>query len=102
MTDASLTNGRKFVDYGDESTPFLWSSGAQLIDYINAKGEKLQASLYLPANYEKGKQYPTIVYIYERLTQGHNTYGRPTRTASAARRTRATATRCCSRTSSTT
>ena len=53
-------------------------SGAQLIEYDNAKGEQLQASLYLPANYEKGKSYPTIVYIYERLTQGHYQYGRPT------------------------
>ena len=48
-----------------------------MIEFKNAKGERLQASLYLPANYEKGKQYPTIVYIYERLTQGHYQYGRP-------------------------
>ena len=26
---------------------------------------------------EKGKQYPMVTYIYERLTQGHNQYGRP-------------------------
>jgi hypothetical protein len=42
------------------------------------KRQTLQASLYLPANYEKGKQYPMVVYIYEKLTQGHNQYGRPT------------------------
>jgi len=77
-TDASLANGRKIADASAESAPYLWSAGAQLIDYVNAKGEKLQASLYLPANYEKGKQYPTIVYIYERLTQGHYGFGRPT------------------------
>ena len=33
--------------------------------------EKLQGSLYLPANYVKGKTYPTLVYIYEKLTNGH-------------------------------
>src|SRR5262245_16347211 len=65
VTNASLTGGRKFADTAAESASYLWSSGAQLIDYVNTKGEKLQASLYLPANYEKGKQYPTIVYIYE-------------------------------------
>jgi acetyl esterase/lipase len=77
-TDASLANGRKFVDTSAESAPLAWSSGAQLVEYKNAKGERLQASLYLPANYEKGKSYPTVVYIYERLTQGHFQYGRPT------------------------
>jgi dipeptidyl aminopeptidase/acylaminoacyl peptidase len=78
VTDASLTNGRKIIDTSKESDSFLWSSGAQLIEYKNEKGERLQGSLYLPANYVKGRQYPTVVYIYERLTQGHYQYGRPT------------------------
>ena len=79
VTDASLANGRKIVDTSAEADAYLWSSGAQLIDYTNDEGRRrLQASLYLPANYEKGKQYPMIVYIYERLTQGHYQYGRPT------------------------
>ncbi len=77
VTDATLKNGRKIVDMSKEAESLAWSAGAQLIEFKNAKGERLQASLYLPANYEKGKQYPTIVYIYERLTQGHYQYGRP-------------------------
>jgi dipeptidyl aminopeptidase/acylaminoacyl peptidase len=56
-----------------------------LIDFTNdykdparkVKPEHLQASLHLPANYEKGKTYPMVVYIYERLTQGHNSFARP-------------------------
>lgn len=78
ITDRTLANGRRVADASAESKDWSWSAGAQLIEYKNAKGERLQASLYLPANYEAGKQYPTIVYIYERLTQGHYTYGRPT------------------------
>ena len=77
-TNATLASPRKFVDTSAEAANVEWSSGAQLIEFKNAKGERLQASLYLPANYEKGKSYPTIVYIYERLTQGHYQYGRPT------------------------
>jgi dipeptidyl aminopeptidase/acylaminoacyl peptidase len=38
---------------------------AELIDYKNSKGDRLQGALYYPANYEKGKQYPMIVQIYE-------------------------------------
>ena len=83
VTDASLATGRKIVDTAAESAPYHWTSGAQLLTYTNnhpnAKERvQLQASLYLPANYEKGKQYPMVVYIYERLTQGHYGYGRPT------------------------
>jgi dipeptidyl aminopeptidase/acylaminoacyl peptidase len=78
VTDDTLTNGRKVMDTSAEAEPYLWTSGARLIDFTNEKGERLQASLYLPADYEEGKQYPTIVYIYERLTQGHYGYGRPT------------------------
>jgi len=78
VTDASLGNGRRIADLSKEAEHLAWTSGAQLIEFKNAKGERLQASLYLPANYEPGKTYPTIVYIYERLTQGHYQYGRPT------------------------
>ncbi len=77
VTNAALENGRKLTNLQAEVEPFLWLSSTMLIEFKNDKGERLQASLSLPANYEKGKQYPTIVYIYERLTQGHNNFPRP-------------------------
>src|SRR5205823_13623394 len=40
-------------------------------------GDKLQGALYLPANYEKGKSYPTVVYIYEKLSGNLNKYQPP-------------------------
>ncbi len=48
-----------------------------LLDYTSDKGDKLQAALFLPANYEPGKKYPTIVYIYEKLSQSLNAYTIP-------------------------
>jgi dipeptidyl aminopeptidase/acylaminoacyl peptidase len=51
---------------------YAWGR-AELIDYKNSKGERLQGALYYPANYEKGKQYPMIVQIYEiESNQLHN------------------------------
>ena len=76
-TDATLGHGRQLTHTQTEVDPFLWTPGSQLIDFQNAKGEHLQASLQLPANYQKGQTYPTIVYIYERLTQGHDAFPRP-------------------------
>ena len=59
-----------------ETNPFAsqyaWGP-SQLIDYKNSHGDRLQGALYYPANYEKGKQYPMIVQIYEiESNQLHN------------------------------
>ena len=77
-TTLAFGPAKKISDVYPDQKNFLWSGDAMLLDYTSDKGRKLQGSLFLPANYEKGKQYPMVVYIYERLTQGHNTYARPT------------------------
>lgn len=78
VSDAALKNGQKITDANPQQKDFHWSSGVMLLDYKSAKGDKLQAALYLPANYEKGKKYPTLVYYYERSSQGLNRYTVPT------------------------
>ena len=76
-TDALLRNGRRLTEANPQQKDFLWSSGSMLLDYTSAKGDKLQAALFLPANYEKGKSYPTIVYYYEKMSQQLNRYAQP-------------------------
>jgi dipeptidyl aminopeptidase/acylaminoacyl peptidase len=76
--DATFANGRRLTTANPQQDQFAWGGGSLLLDYTSAKGEKLQAALYLPANYDKGKRYPTIVYIYERLSQELNRYASPT------------------------
>jgi dipeptidyl aminopeptidase/acylaminoacyl peptidase len=56
---------------------YTWSAGVQLVNYVSAKGDSLQGALFLPAGYEKGKKYPTIVYYYEKLSQTLHNYPRP-------------------------
>ncbi len=77
VTDASLADGRQVTDTNPQQAELAWSSGVQLVDYESVKGAKLQASLFLPANYEPGKKYPTMVYIYEKLSQGANNFYTP-------------------------
>jgi dienelactone hydrolase len=55
-----------------------WSSGVRLVTYVSDKGDTLQGALHLPANYEPGKSYPTIVYIYEKMSDGLHTFSNPT------------------------
>lgn len=76
--DNSLANPRKLTESNPQQAQFRWSAGSRLVDYTSAKGEKLQGALYLPANYEPGLSYPTIVYIYEKRSQGLNAYVAPT------------------------
>jgi dipeptidyl aminopeptidase/acylaminoacyl peptidase len=76
-TDKSLRDGRRLTHANPQQERFAWSKGRLLVNYTSAKGIKLQGALYLPANYEKDKRYPTIVYIYERLSQGLNRYWAP-------------------------
>jgi len=75
--DAMLRNGQRLTEANPQQKDFLWSSGSMLLDYTSAKGDKLQGALFLPANYEKGKRYPTIVYYYEKMSQQLNRYAQP-------------------------
>ena len=74
---SDLTQARAVNTNTPDQAKYAWTAGSKLIDYVSAHGDTLQAALYLPANYEKGKVYPTITYIYERLTDGLNNYSMP-------------------------
>ncbi len=78
VADAALASGRVVSDTNPQQDELAWSSGVQLVDYETTKGVKLQAALHLPANYEPGRKYPTMVYIYEKLSQGANNFYAPT------------------------
>jgi dipeptidyl aminopeptidase/acylaminoacyl peptidase len=76
-TDEKFTNSKKITNVNPQQADYLWSSGRRIIDYVTEYGDSLQGVLYLPANYEKGKTYPTIVYMYEKLSQRANNYLKP-------------------------
>ncbi|MGH9410038.1 MAG: S9 family peptidase, partial [Vicinamibacterales bacterium] len=75
--NADLANPARLTDQRPQTGRFAWSSGVQLVNYTCDKGEKLQAALFLPANYEKGKSYPTVVNFYEKMSNTANTFQNP-------------------------
>lgn len=77
VADASLGNPVRLTDQRPQVAAFTWSSGVQLVNYTSDKGDKLQAALFLPANYEKGKSYPTVVNFYEKMSQTANQFAAP-------------------------
>lgn len=80
MADARFANPVRLTDANPQQKDYAWSSGARLVNYVSDKGDSLQGALYLPANYEPGKKYPTVVYIYEKLSQGLHQYAVPNET----------------------
>jgi dienelactone hydrolase len=77
LTDISLAKGSRITDANPQQREYLWPSGTIVVDYIGPKGEKLQASLLLPANYEKGKKYPALMHIYEHRSGNRINYDAP-------------------------
>ncbi|MFC2155746.1 alpha/beta hydrolase family protein [Acidobacteriota bacterium] len=76
-TGPALRAGRRITDANPQQKEFRWSSAARLIDYTDKQGGKHQAALFLPAGYEAGKSYPTVVYIYEKLSLWMHRYFSP-------------------------
>lgn len=66
----------KVTDANPQQAEYAWGRKV-LIDYRNSKGVRLQGTLTLPANYERGKKYPMLVYFYEKMSNTHNRYSMP-------------------------
>lgn len=81
IADAKLANERRLTDANPQQKEVAWSAGARLIEYTcDNGGPAMQGALFLPAGYEEGKRYPTLTYIYERLSQGFHVYAQPNAT----------------------
>ncbi len=76
----SFRSPTRLTDANPQQANYAWSPGAQLVDYVSDKGDSLQAALFLPAGYQEGESYPTMVYIYERLSQNLHSYSVPNET----------------------
>ena len=49
----------------------------ELVSWLNGDGIPLRGLLYKPENFDASKQYPLIVYYYEKLTDGLHNYQGP-------------------------
>lgn len=76
LTNKSFKNLKKVTDANPQQAEYAWGS-RKLIEFKNGKGRDVQGTLTLPANYEPGKRYPTIIYFYETMSERHNEYSMP-------------------------
>ena len=77
VASGSFGSPRKISDANPQIKDFVWSSGKVLVDFTNSKGQRLQGTLTLPANYEPGKKYPMLVYFYEIVSNTHHRFSMP-------------------------
>lgn len=66
----------KLVATNPQQQDYYWGK-SELVSFTNTKGKKMQGALFYPANYEPGKKYPMIVYIYEILSNTVHGYINP-------------------------
>jgi dipeptidyl aminopeptidase/acylaminoacyl peptidase len=67
---------KNIVSTNPQQQNYYWGK-SELMSFTNAKGQKLQGALFYPANYEAGKKYPMVVYIYELLSNTVHSYINP-------------------------
>jgi dipeptidyl aminopeptidase/acylaminoacyl peptidase len=68
-----LSNAKQISETNPFQSNYAWGR-SELIEYENTWGKQLQGALFYPADYEPGKQYPMIVYIYEIRSPSVHTY----------------------------
>jgi dipeptidyl aminopeptidase/acylaminoacyl peptidase len=73
----ALASPVKVTDANPQQAEYAWGKRI-LVDYVDQRGNKLQGTLALPANYQPGRKYPMLVYFYEKMSQNHHTYSMPT------------------------
>ena len=64
VTQENFKNIKQVSNTNPFQKDYVWGK-SELIEYFNHNGKKLQGALFYPADYEPGKKYPMITYIYE-------------------------------------
>jgi dienelactone hydrolase len=76
---ADLTSAKPLTATNAFLPKYAWTRN-ELVDYVVVRGKQkiaLQGILSYPANYEPGKKYPMVVYLYEKLSDSLHQFVAP-------------------------
>jgi dienelactone hydrolase len=74
--NAGLRDAKQVTATNPFQSKYAWGR-SELVDYKSEKGVRLQGALLYPAGYERGRKYPMIVYVYEKLSDTVHVYSAP-------------------------
>jgi dipeptidyl aminopeptidase/acylaminoacyl peptidase len=77
VTDLTFSDPVRVTDANPQQADYAWGRRI-LVDYTDQRGNRLQATLTLPADYQEGRRYPMLVYFYELMSNRHHSYSMPT------------------------
>ncbi len=75
-TGTSLASGTKISNANPQDAQYPRGS-VEMVSWLNSDGTPLRGLLYKPENFDANKQWPMVVYFYEKLTDGLHGYVAP-------------------------
>lgn len=78
FTTKAFEGEQQIAASNPQQKDYKWGK-SELVSFTNRKGKKMQGALFYPADYQPGKKYPMIVYIYETLSNTVHGYMPPSR-----------------------
>ena len=76
VANEDFADARKVTDANPQQDEYLWGS-AELVEWSSNDGIPLQGILYKPEDFDPEKEYPMMVYFYERSSDGLHSYTVP-------------------------
>ena len=76
LTNTDMTAIKPESKTNPQQANFYWGHTA-LVKYKSRWGKELQGMLIYPAEYVKGRQYPMVTYIYEKMSNNLHAYMAP-------------------------
>lgn len=75
--NADFSNMTRLSDANPQQADYAWGD-VRLVEWTSARGEPLEGLLYTPPGFDPSKQYPMMVYFYERNSDTLHSYSPPT------------------------
>src|SRR3546814_8884589 len=61
--DGELDHARRLSELNQQLGKYTFGK-SRVLDFVSEDGEALQAALVLPADYQPGKRYPMVLWVY--------------------------------------
>lgn len=73
VSGPDFDDARKMSDANPQQAEVRWGS-AELVEWVSNDGQPLQGILYKPEDFDESREWPMMVYFYERSSDGLHRY----------------------------